>query len=132
MLCTWPRFVGSLEPHLPQAFLKSSFVAAWEQDFDILDKTSRHHIRNDSDVNQWLIRLRQIMEGKFTVRKPLRGADYTIGENDSLMCRELLQQKHPMVCLNDKAMNYESFLTSRDKLHGVFEQLLPCASSFEK
>ena len=131
MLCTWPRFVGSVEPHLPQAFLKSSFEDAWEQDYAILDQTSRHHIRNDLDVNQWLIRLRQIMEGKFSVRKPLRGAVYTIGENDMLMCEELRRQKHPMVCLNDFSMTPEAFRASKEELHKTFRDLLPYRSAFE-
>ncbi len=132
VLCSWPRFVGSVEPHLPQAFLKSSFEEAWKQDFDILDQTSRHHLRDDTDVNQWFIRLRQIMEGNFSVRKPIKGAVYTIGKNDLLMCEDLRKQKHPMVCINDTSMSHENFLISKEKLHEAFTELLPDISTFEK
>ena len=65
ILCIWPRLNGTVELHLPQAFLQETFIKAWKVDYDILDQTSRHHFRNDHDVNQWFIRLHQIMEGKF-------------------------------------------------------------------
>lgn len=131
MLCIWPRLVGSVEFHLPQAFLKQSFVDAWQQDFDILDQTSRHHLRNDQDVNQWFIRLRQIMEGKFSVRKPIRNALFKIGEKDEEMLYVIRHQKHPMICLNDMMIDQDTFKKTKMELQKAFERILPVPSEFE-
>ena len=132
MLCTWPRFVGSVEPHLPQAFLKSSFVEAWESDEDILDQTCRHHLRNDLDVNQWLIRLRQIMEGKFVVRKPIRDSVYMIGENNDEVCRLIRSRRCPMICLHDISMPQSLFVRAKKEVHAAFDDILPTTSLFER
>ena len=131
ILCTWPRFVGSVEPHLPQAFLKNSFVEAWEQDFDILDQTCRHHLRNDLDVNQWLIRLRQIMEGRFAVRKPLRETAFTLGKDDKALIETIIKSKKPMICLHDSQLEEAEFLSSKTEITRAFECLLPEKSAFE-
>ena len=129
----WPKFVGFEEPHLPQAFLKSSFQAAWEQDFDILDQTSRHHIRHVLDVNQWLIRERQLAEGKFTVRKFPRNAYFTIQSDDPLMHRTIREQLVPMLCLNDVgSVSPERFQRLKKELTDDFSAILPEKSSFEK
>ena len=131
MLCTWPRFVGSVEPHLPQAFLKDSFRGAWKQDFDILDQTSRHHLRNDLDVNQWLIRLRQIMEGKFVVRKPIRNSAYILGADNKQLCKIIREQALPMICLHDGMMDERVFQKAKPELREAFEAILPVHSTFE-
>lgn len=131
MLCTWPRFVGSVEPHLPQAFLKSSFITAWQNDKDILDQTCRHHIRNDLDVNQWLIRLRQIMEGKFIVRKPIRHAAYMLGKHNRQICSLIQDQRHPMICLIDMSMTEDIFISTKQEVQAAFETILSKPSSFE-
>ena len=128
----WPKFVGFEEPHLPQAFLKSSFQKAWEQDFDILDQTSRHHIRHVMDVNQWLIRERQLAEGKFSVRKFPRNAYFTIQDDDPLMHRTIREQLVPMLCLNDdKRMEESAFQEMKRKLKDDFEVILGEKSTFE-
>ena len=131
MLCTWPRFVGSVEPHLPQAFLKDSFREAWKQDFDILDQTCRHHMRNDLDVNQWLIRLRQIMEGKFIVRKPIRNSAYILGVDNKQVCKIIREQALPMICLHDGMMDERVFQKAKPELREAFEAILPEPSTFE-
>lgn len=132
MLCTWPRLVGTVEHHLPQAYLKKSFYEAWEQDFDILDQTSRHHIRSDYDVNQWLVRDRQLMEGKFVVRKPIRDAVYTIGSDNRDIVYAICNQKHPVIVINDGDMSEEEYAAARKELWQAFEKILPKASLFEK
>ncbi|MBR4235686.1 MAG: Stealth CR1 domain-containing protein [Clostridia bacterium] len=132
MLCLWPRFVGFKEPHLPQAFLKSAFERAWDADFDILDQTSRRPLRDDRDVNQWLIRERELAEGRFLPRKPISGGVFAIGQNLSEMHSAIRLQRIPMICLNDDGITEESeFLSLRRQLTCDFETILPEKSSFE-
>ena len=128
---TWKRFVGFDESHLPQAFLKSSFEEAWKQDADILSETSRHVLRDDRDVNQWLIRERQLAEGRFVPRKARIGRVLELDLNSEEAIRTVAQQEVPMVCLNDGPMEEETFCKIKGGLKAAFEQILPEPSAFE-
>ena len=129
----WPKFIGFHEPHMPQPFLKSSFKKAWEQDFDILDQASRHHLRHDHDVNQWLIRDRQLAEGRFCVRKPLKDALFRIQEDTPLMHQTIREQRVPMVCLGDTGeTTEEGFVRLKERLLADFDTILKEPSSFEQ
>lgn len=131
ILMIWPRFVGFDEPHLPQAFLKTSFEKAWEQDGDILDATCRHAIRSDRDVNQWLIRYRQLAEGNFIPRKPIRKAVFQL-EAEEEPWREVIRgQQKPMICLNDGPLPDEAFRRKKEELQEAFRTILPEKSTFE-
>lgn len=132
MLMSWPRFVGFDEPHLPQAFLKTSFEAAWRQDFDVLDTTSRHSIRNDRDVNQWLIRQRQLAEGQFMPRSPKIGKVFDLDVDGAGAADAIRRQSVKMVCLNDGAMDAERFTQVQRDLNTAFEAILPKPSMFER
>lgn len=131
MLCIWPRLVGTVELHLPQAFLKKTFVETWKKDFDIMDMTSRHHFRNDLDVNQWFVRLHHIMEGRFVVRKPIRNSVYTLGKDNSELVKALAEQKIPMICINDESMDNQTYLKAKEEVVAAFQKLLPDISAFE-
>ena len=132
MLTSWPRFVGFDEPHLPIAFLKSSFEKAWEQDGDILEETCSHAIRNDRDVSPWLIRERQLAEGNFMPIRPIRNAVYDLGKQADIAVETILKQQKPMICLEDGPMGIEQFEQIKTELKNAFEQILPEKSSFEK
>ena len=132
MLMTWPRFVGFDEPHLPQAFLKTSFEAAWRQDFDVLDATSRRPIRNDRDVNQWLIRQRQLAEGRFIPRSPKVGKVFDLDVDAAGAAEVIRRQAVKMICLNDGAMDVERFNQVQRDLTAAFEAILPKPSAFEQ
>ena len=132
MLCAWPRFVGFDEPHLPQAFLKTSFTEAWEQDYDIFDATSRHALRDDHDVNQWLIRHRQLAQGRFIAARPIRNAFFDVTHHDITAVEAVRSQKVPVVCLNDGGISDTSFDQMCKELSNAFQMILPQKSSFEK
>ncbi len=131
MLMSWPRFVGFDETHLPQAFLKSSFEEAWEEDFDALDGTCRHHFRDDRDVNQWLVRERQLAEGRFIPRSSKVGCVFDLDLEWEEAVRAVYAQKKYMVCLNDGPMGEEKFLRIKGELLGAFQEILPESCSFE-
>lgn len=134
LVCSmWPKFVGFDETHLPQAFLKSSFRDAWETNFDILDQTSRHHIRHMLDVNQWFIRERQLAEGKFSVRKCPKDAVFRIQDERPLMHETIRTQRVPMICINDAGdLEPDTFERLKAELISDFNCILPVKSSFER
>ena len=131
VLMIWPRFVGFVEHHMPQAFLKTSFEKAWQRDEDILDATSRHPIRDDRDVNQWLIRNQQLAEGFFMPRKPLRDLAFLICNDEERMHKTIYRQLAPMICLNDAGLDDNRFNGIKEKLQQDFDSILGAVSSFE-
>lgn len=132
VLLAWPRFVGFAEDHMPNAYLKKSFEKAWKDDFDILDFSSRHHIRDDWDVNQWLIRIRQLAEGDFVPRKRQKDCNYNIHEDKEDMHQMIRKQSRSMICLNDTAdLTENEFHLLQKKLISDFDYILPDASEFE-
>ena len=132
MLCACPPFVGFDEPHVPQDFLKTSFTEAWEQDYDIFDATSRHALRDDHDVNQWLIRHRQLAQGRFIAARPIRNAFFDVTHHDITAVEAVRSQKVPVICLNDGGISDTSFDQMCKELSNAFQMILPQKSSFEK
>ena len=132
LLLAWPRFVGFAEDHLPNAYLKESFEKAWEQDFDILDATSKRHIRDDRDVNQWLIRIRQLAEGEFVPRKRQKDCNFDIYKDSDLMHRMIREQLKLMICLNDtKVLEEGEFKRLQSRIIADFNCILSEKSMFE-
>ena len=131
ILSIWPRFVGFYEQHLPQPYLKIRFAEAWEADGDVLDATSRHPIRNDQDVNHWLIRHRQLIEGRFRPVKPLKNAVFDLKIQGKEAAETICSQRVPMICMNDGEMEEQEFTEIRNSLRNAFETILPEKCSFE-
>lgn len=132
MLISWPRFVGFDDPHLPQAFLKTSFEKAWKDDGDILEQTCAHKIRKDQDVNHWLIRERELAEGNFIPIKPRRGAIFDLGLQTERAAAVIREQKMPMICLEDGPIDPKQFVQIRDIIQDAFKTILPEKSIFER
>lgn len=133
LLYPWIEFSGFLDPHLPNAFLKSTLNKIWEAEPVLLDKTCISKFRTSDDVNQWLIRYWQLAEGNFYPMNKLRDSFCTdiTDSNMTSICKAIVEQKYDMVCLND-SNNIDNFENIREKLKNYFETILPEKSSFEK
>ena len=132
LLFAWPRFVGFDETHLPQPFLKASFAAAWERDGDILEETCGHALRNDRDVNPWLIRHAQMAEGTFRPVRPEKQAVFHLSRDGERAAAAVRAQKRNMVCLNDDLPDSGRFEEIRKGLEESFRRILPERSGFER
>ena len=130
MLLPWPRFLGFRVDHLPQPFLKSTFQKAWQTDFDILDATSRHHLRHDHDVNQWFLRMIQMAEGDFHPGVPKETAFFDLEDDNTAILRMIKEQAFPMFCINDAHVPEASFEQIQTELLNAFNQILPNRSQF--
>lgn len=132
LLLPWGRFVGFVDNHLPQPYLKSSFVRAWEDSFAVLDTTCRNRIRSGDDVSQWYIRYRQLAEGTFCPVRPINKAVFALTDTNEEIFDVVAHQRLPMVCLNDSPFVGAAFEAEQTKLQRAFEQLLPEKSRFER
>lgn len=133
LLSPWRDFSGFIDPHLPNAFLKSTLEEVWKSEPEIMDKTCRSRFRTDADVNQWLFRYWQLAQGNFCPSNTRRNTvcmdinDTTITEIKQLIGSRQLD----MICLNDSS-DISDFNTIQNSIQESFEKLLPQKSPFEK
>ena len=135
LLLPYSRFFGFCRFHLPNSFLRSTFDEVWSLEPDILDETSSHRIRINTDVNQWLFEWWQLASGKFTPRSPKVGKAFGIAADGSdgveEAARYISRQVGYMVCVNDGAW-VDDFEAANKAISAAFESILPERSSFER
>lgn len=133
LLLPWPQFTGFYSHHLPQPFLKKTFETVWENESEVLEATSRSKFKNSFDVNQYLFKWWQILEGSFVPRTFYRSKRISLWSHEDVLraARMIEKRKLDMVCLNDH-LSDGSFERSRQVLVEAFEKVLPQKSSFEK
>ncbi|MFB7138930.1 Stealth CR1 domain-containing protein [Gottfriedia sp. NPDC056225] len=132
----WNRFAGFYDFHIPYSYTKRLFKEVWNEEGEILEKTCLNKFRNDTDVNQWLVRYWNLAKGTFHPRsiKTAKLLDY---DSMSLSTFEytrnvenvIKNQKYKMVCINDSPeLDFE---IAQPILKNAFEDLLYDKSSFE-
>ncbi len=133
LLMPWPKITGFYDPHLPQPFLKSTFFEVWENEKEILEKTSASKVRNCSDVNQYLFRYWRLCKGDFSpVGFKNHHFEWIRNYGDAVtFSREILSLKYSMICINDGVDAGENFQEIRDTVNNAFNIILPEKSSFE-
>ena len=127
----WNNFVGFRDPHVPTAFLKSTFQKVWDAESEVLDRSCATKFRDYACVNQWLIRYWQLCEGNFQARKT-EGKSYIVTINN---CKEIadviINHCQQMICLNENCTEVE-FETIKTEINSAFEKILPNKSPYEK
>lgn len=118
-------------PHIPSPCLRSTLETIWEREPDILDLTSSHKFRNNSDVNQWLIRYWQYCEGRFYQSGKKKGRFFSIGKDDTEIKKAIEGRTLKLICLSDDDVSLD-FEKEKAFLAGLFEKMFPEKSSFEK
>ena len=125
------KFSGFVNPHLPNAFLKTTFEEVWAVEKEYLDKVSQHQFRTKEDVNQYLMRYWQLVTGKFIPRSNDIGVCYTIGVDDSAIEYTVKSKNRKLLCINDNPM-LEDIEFSEKWLVNLLEKCFPEKSTFEK
>ena len=125
-------FVGFVNPHLPQPFLKWSFEEVWSNCARDLERTSRHRFRAHGDIAFWLIRYWQLASNNFSPINPYQDGTYYLVDdhNVSEIVSCIRQQKRRMVCLNDSEQ-ISNFEETKNRIMDAFEMILPGKCSFE-
>lgn len=132
LLLPWPRFTGFKDQHLPQPYLKSIYEDIWENDSDILTRTSECKFRDYTNVNQYLFRYWQIAKGKYSpynIEK--NSAMYCIrADTISDICHTIKKQKKKIIVVNDNEI-CEDFELYKNKIIESFNSILPKKSTYE-
>ena len=95
------KFSGFVNPHLPNAFLKSTYEQVWQAEGEYLDAICANRFRSKEDVNQYLIRYWQLASGTFRPRSTKIGTCYTIGNDDDVIETALKKRNYKLLCIND-------------------------------
>ncbi len=125
------NFTGFVDPHLPNAFLKSTWIDVWKKCHDRLELTCKNKARTNEDVNQWLMRYWQFASGNFVPGKTARGRLFAIGIDNRLIEQALLNKSMPMICLSDDKVDVD-FEKEKEFIINCFNKIFPEKSSFEK
>lgn len=130
-LLPWNSFTGFKDTHMPQPFLKSTFLTLWNEEEAELDATCRHRLRTATDPSQWLMRYEQLASGQF---EPIGMRDVKLAklsdDNMEQVGDILLSGRYSMVCINDNN-EIEDPQAVRESLIRSFDALLPEKSSYE-
>lgn len=129
----YSKFTGFLNQHLSNSYLKETYIKLWEKEYEILDKTCKNKFRNGRDVNQWLFKYTQIVEGKFIPKNINFGRTYAFTNKNMDIYKALKNKKYKVICVNDNGkepiINYQD---EKRKLINRFDDLLPQKSKYEK
>ncbi len=123
-------FSGLYNEHIPSPMLKSTFNKVWELEPKLLHNTCINKFRGIYDVNQYIMSYYQICSGAFYPRSIHFGTCYSIGQLRERMHADILEGKHPVICINDNS-NVKDFVLEKELLSTVYQAKHPNKSSFE-
>lgn len=130
LMLPYKEFSSFKYSHISSAFLKSTFEKVWAEEEAVLDRTCRSRFRSFSDVNQYVMKYWQYMEGDYVPQSPGFGRFYTIGLHDEQIHRTIRGQQSKMICINDTE-KIGDFEQQKKRIRDSFESILPEKSAFE-
>lgn len=130
LVLPWRTVFGYFEPHLPAAYLKSTFEEVWEKETNDLQETLNSRFKRKCDVNQWLMRYWQLSSGNFYPRSPKFGKYFDASNQLKEICSTIKHQKKKMICINDSNA-IKNLELVKETIGQAFEIILPDKSKFE-
>lgn len=131
LLLPWPQYAQFKDPHIPVALLKSTLNLLWEKETEALITTSKNRFRENTDINQYLIRYWQLLTGNFCPRSAKIGKYFEIENINTKLIYTIEKQKYKMICLNDIKTNID-FQKVKEEIKNAFQKILPKKSEFER
>lgn len=128
----FPRFTGFYTVHGPSPLKKSTYEKLWHLEYELLDETCSHKVRDARDVNQYLLREYQKLSGEFVPKNVQKLCKYYDLSNDNTEFFNTIEKgKHKVVCMNDS--NFEiDYEKVKKEIQEAFDLILPDKCSFEK
>lgn len=130
LLSPWKYFSGFYTLHLPNAYVKSTFIEVWNKEKEILELTSSNKFRTKLDVTQYLFKYWQLAAGNFAPGKKI-GKKYSLGIKFEDAQKAIEEQKHKIICLNDDDV-INDFESVKESIKLSLNTILPKKSEFEK
>ena len=131
ILWHWRTWMNFHDPHICNAYLKSTFVEVWKKVPRFLEVTSADRFRNYyENVSHLLIRDWQFSSGKFCPRSPSFGECYGITTMRDAI-EDIRTHKHKAICLNDGTDENVDFDVVRSQVQQAYQDVLPDKSMFE-
>lgn len=137
ILSRCPRFPGFKQFHMPNSFLKSSYIELWKEESDYLSRVCMNKFRDKTDVNQWVIREWQLAQNKFiptTKYKLGTMIDFEKEDYASALkkCEKTIKNsKTKLICINDgDTIENHEYLSV--KIKEYLKNKFPNKSKFEK
>ncbi len=125
------NFSGFYHPHLTQSFLKATFFEVWEKEHQYLKKVSENKFRNYMDVNQYLMREWQLVNGRFEPKNiDELGRYFNITDDTKEIERHIKGKKSKIMCLNDNG-HVINFALTQKAINAAFEEVYPQKCDFE-
>lgn len=128
---TKSNFVGVNNNHIYQPFLKSYFDKAWDKIHDEMDNTSSNRFRSATDINQFLIRYFQLLDGNFIPKGYADGRYFAIHQDNTDIINYIENRMGKCICINDTDPNID-FEKSKREINAAFDKILGEISKFEK
>jgi len=125
----WIPGLGGL--HLSNSFLLDTFETVWKKEEKLLDETCMSKFRSENNVNQWLFRYWQLMEGKFLPTSLNRGTYYNLQYDFDRLLESIQKSTDVEICANDSD-DLENIAQKKKRLIEAFEKKYPKKSEFEK
>ena len=127
-------FTGFNTVHSAQPFLKSTFDTVWQYYHDYLNEHCHNKFRQNTDVNQWLIRYWQLAENKFAPYSKIKQRKYfspSLTNCDEIIT-SIIQQKYDIITINDNPLlSITDYMTIKPRINEALDSLLPDKSIFE-
>ena len=130
LMLPYQEFSGFKYTHMPSPFLKSSYEKVWAAEGERLDKLCHNRFRTVFDVNQYLIKHWQCMEGNYEPQSPSFGQFCVMGRDDEKLYEAMEKQSPKMICINDDD-RLKDFEGTKAKVIRAFEKILPEKSGYE-
>ena len=126
-------FTGFSMHHSAQPFLKSSFKTVWEHYSEYLHRHCLNKFRQNTDVNQWLVRYWQLAENRFSPYSMKQRQVYRVSmQNVDDIVAAIINRQYDIITVNDSPrLSHAEFLQVRQRINQALERLLPRKSMFE-
>ena len=125
-------FTGFQNHHLPNPYLKQTFLDVWSAMPEVMDRVSRNRFRTPFDVSQSVFRYWQLASGQFCPVSPAsRGRYLHYAYNIDYVAATLNDPNIKMVCVNDVPSDVD-FEQTMEQIVAIFDKKLPNKSAFEK
>lgn len=132
VLTVWPYYTGFYCSHICASYLKSTYETLWALEPEVLHQTCLCRTRQATNVNQYLFKFWQLVEGKFVPRPVRFGHAFHLNDRmDDALDDAIENSRYSTICINDTEL-VTNFEAQKQRVIALFQKKLPEKSSFEK